>query len=116
MFPLSPGGGKRPARHVDFESPPTAHHNPLDPYRQHTGFRLRTDTQLEEYVREQTQMARRENARAQAEEAERVRPGAHNPRRRKTTVWGVRAKGLPCKDFTKEGQVYAPELGPDVYI
>ncbi|XP_076154839.1 F-box and WD repeat domain containing protein 10B [Alosa pseudoharengus] len=121
--------GKRPGRHVEFKAPLAPpgghhnplgppgghHHNPLDPFREHGGFQLRTDTQLEAYVRQETQRARRENARARAE-AQRLHPGGHDPRRRKMTVWRVRVKGLPHEDFTKEDQVYAPELGPDVYI
>ncbi|XP_062382976.1 F-box and WD repeat domain containing protein 10B [Sardina pilchardus] len=113
---------KRPSvRHVEFEAPPAspvivaAPHNPLDPFREHADFRLRTDTQLAAYVRQETQRAWREYARARAE-AQRLHPAGHDPRRRKMTVWRVRVKGLPHEDFTKEDQVYAPELGPDVYI
>lgn len=48
---------KHTSRHVDFDiSGKSRHfHNPLDPFREGGGFQLRTDTQLEEYKRTQTQ-------------------------------------------------------------
>ncbi|KAL2078689.1 hypothetical protein ACEWY4_026374 [Coilia grayii] len=129
--PASPSPPARPlrrgpnAKRVEFESPSppkASHHNPLDPYREHGGFQLRTPAQLEEYVRQQMERGRRENARG-AERGDR----SGSPRdpsqqqwrrrqRRRMTVWGRRVRGLPHQDFSQERQVYAPELGPDVYI
>ncbi|XP_036427711.1 CMT1A duplicated region transcript 1 protein [Colossoma macropomum] len=97
---------KHPGRHVDFDLPskPRRAHIPLDPFRERGGFQLKTDTELEELIQAQAQLHHMPTHTAE-----------DNERQRKT-AWKLKIKGVPPYDYTKEDQVYAPELGEDTYI
>ncbi|XP_064423698.1 F-box and WD repeat domain containing protein 10B isoform X2 [Latimeria chalumnae] len=77
----------------------------LDPYRNHTDFCLRTPKQQEEYERKWAfhyNMTHKVVTRSKDQESKKA--------------WLMKIKGLPIDEFTKEGKVAAPELGPNVYI
>ena len=97
---------KNPGRHVDFDLPskPRTVHIPLDPFRERGGFQLKTDTELEELIQAQAQLNHMPTYTAE-----------DNERQRKT-AWKLKIKGVPPNGYTKEDQVYAPELGEDTYV
>ncbi|KAK6301661.1 hypothetical protein J4Q44_G00277140 [Coregonus suidteri] len=101
---------KRPGRHVDFEMPnkTISQYNPLDPFRERGAFRLHTDTQLEEYFRVQNHQMNQ-----LGEGCYRTKEDQDRQRKR---VWKMKVKGVPALDFPKQDQVYAPELGHEIYI
>nr|XP_046211244.1 F-box/WD repeat-containing protein 10-like [Oncorhynchus gorbuscha] len=101
---------KRPGRHVNFEMPnkTISQYNPLDPFRERGAFRLHTDTQLEEYFRVQNHQLNQ-----QGEGCYRTR---EDQDRQRKGVWKRKVKGVPALDFPKQDQVYAPELGHEIYI
>ncbi|KAM6951047.1 F-box/WD repeat-containing protein 10 [Aplochiton taeniatus] len=86
--------------------PPASEFNPLDPLRERGFFRLLTDSQLENYVRAQSQSNKKEQPPAKTK-------SQNGP---KETVRKTKVRVKPVPDDPREGQVYAPELGPDVYI
>ncbi|XP_030630705.1 CMT1A duplicated region transcript 1 protein [Chanos chanos] len=77
---------------------------PLDPFREHSAFQLRTDTQLEEYIRDLTKCHQQ------------MSECGDNQEKRWETMWKMRLRGVPITEFTRKDQVYAPELGLDTYI
>uniref|UniRef100_A0AAR2KXY3 Uncharacterized protein n=1 Tax=Pygocentrus nattereri TaxID=42514 RepID=A0AAR2KXY3_PYGNA len=79
-------------------------HIPLDPFREHGGFQLKTDTELEELIQTQAQLHHMPTHTAEDNE------------RQCKTAWKLKIKGVPPNDYKKEDQVYAPELGEDTYI
>ncbi|KAL7869519.1 hypothetical protein AOLI_G00135070 [Acnodon oligacanthus] len=97
---------KNPGRHVDFDLPNKSRtvHIPLDPFREHGGFQLKTDTELEELIQTQAQLHHMPTHTTEDNE------------RQCKTAWKLKIKGMPPNDYTKEEQVYAPELGKDTYI
>uniref|UniRef100_A0A3B1JC25 F-box and WD repeat domain containing 10 n=1 Tax=Astyanax mexicanus TaxID=7994 RepID=A0A3B1JC25_ASTMX len=100
---------KHPGRHVDFEMPgnPRKSHIPLDPFRKHTNFQLKTDSELQELLQSQcTELHHTQNH---------THTQNHKEKQRRT-AWKLKIKGLPPNDYMKQGQVYAPELGEDIYI
>ena len=55
--------------------------------------------------------------RAQAQSQERDQgSSARKQERQRKRMLRMKRKGHPMTDYTKENQVYAPELGPDAYI
>lgn len=97
---------KHPGHQVNFEMPrkPRMAHVPPDPYRDHGGFQLKTDTELEEFAQTQAQLHHTRTHTSEDQE------------RRRKTAWKLKIKGLLPNDYTKQDQVYAPELGEDTYI
>uniref|UniRef100_W5N6G1 F-box and WD repeat domain containing 10 n=1 Tax=Lepisosteus oculatus TaxID=7918 RepID=W5N6G1_LEPOC len=98
-----------PQRHVRFEQCPAesgpSKHYPVDPFREHSGFRLQTFTQRQQ---SQQNQARQHEAALSQEASDRDKQSKR--------AWLMKVKGLPIGDFLKEGQVFAPELGHDSYI
>uniref|UniRef100_A0A4W4FA76 Uncharacterized protein n=1 Tax=Electrophorus electricus TaxID=8005 RepID=A0A4W4FA76_ELEEL len=85
--------GKHPDHRVETSGiKPTKTRNTLDPFRERGGFQLRTDTEVEEL----TQAQLRE--------------------RRHGTAWKMKIRSVSAHDYTKEEQVYAPELGGHTYV
>ncbi|XP_022525009.2 F-box and WD repeat domain containing protein 10B isoform X1 [Astyanax mexicanus] len=100
---------KHPGRHVDFEMPgnPRKSYIPLDPFRKHTNFQLKTDSELQELLQSHcTELHHTQNH---------THTQNHKEKQRRT-AWKLKIKGLPPNDYMKQGQVYAPELGEDIYI
>ncbi|XP_046888669.1 CMT1A duplicated region transcript 1 protein [Hypomesus transpacificus] len=97
----------RPGHRVDFQMPgkTTPAHRALDPFRERGGFSLHTDSQLEEVLRAQAQSQERDQG-----------SSARKQERQRKRMLRMKRKGHPMTDYTKENQVYAPELGPDAYI
>ncbi|XP_072523464.1 F-box and WD repeat domain containing protein 10B [Salminus brasiliensis] len=97
---------KHPGRHVGFEMPdsPRKAHIPLDPFRKHGNFQLKTDSELQELVQSQAELHPTPAHTLQDKEKQRKK------------AWKLKIKGVPPSDYTKEDQVYAPELGKDTYI
>uniref|UniRef100_UPI003AAADEC9 F-box/WD repeat-containing protein 10-like n=1 Tax=Centroberyx gerrardi TaxID=166262 RepID=UPI003AAADEC9 len=80
--------------------------DPMDTFREQVSFRLLTDMQLKEHVRVLSQdSAGRQQRRSKTAED-----------RQRRMIWRMKIKGLSSSDYTKEDQVYAPELGHDTYI
>ncbi|XP_029456159.1 CMT1A duplicated region transcript 1 protein isoform X2 [Rhinatrema bivittatum] len=76
-----------------------------NPYREKSGFQLMTAKQMKEYREEkalQYQTAQAKILVCKQKESK--------------NAWLRKIKGLPIDDFTKEGKIAAPELGPDVFI
>ncbi|XP_078140371.1 F-box/WD repeat-containing protein 10-like [Centroberyx gerrardi] len=99
---------KRPGQHVRFAvlGPPATRDDPMDTFREQVSFRLLTDMQLKEHVRVLSQdSAGRQQRRSKTAED-----------RQRRMIWRMKIKGLSSSDYTKEDQVYAPELGHDTYI
>ncbi|KAL0983783.1 hypothetical protein UPYG_G00132750 [Umbra pygmaea] len=96
--------GKGPGRRMDFmmENKTTGQYNPLDPFREHGAFVLLTDSQLEDYVRAQNPHGGEGSSRTREEEEEQ-------------RTMKMKVKGVSATNYTKLHQVYAPELGHDVY-
>ncbi|XP_053148234.1 F-box and WD repeat domain containing protein 10B isoform X2 [Hemicordylus capensis] len=79
-------------------------HTP-NPYRLNSGFKLLTTHQMKEY----------EEAKVTEYQVNKTKDRANRQKECKN-AWLRKIKGLPIDDFTKEGKVFAPELGENVYI
>lgn len=80
----------------------------INSLRERGAFRLHTDTQLEDYFRVQNHQLNQ-----QGEGCYRTR---EDQDRQRKGVWKMKVKGVPALDFPKQDQVYAPELGHEIYI
>uniref|UniRef100_A0A4W3JTA3 Enkurin domain-containing protein n=1 Tax=Callorhinchus milii TaxID=7868 RepID=A0A4W3JTA3_CALMI len=78
---------------------------PMDPYRNRSGFYLRTLKEQKEY----TERIAQSHSKSQEMETEQKDKASRQ-------AWLRRVKGLPIEYFTKEGMLSAPELGSNSYI
>ncbi|XP_030063946.1 CMT1A duplicated region transcript 1 protein [Microcaecilia unicolor] len=76
-----------------------------NPYREKSGFQLMTVKQMKEYREE----------RALHYQTAQAKILVYKQKESKN-AWLRKIKGLAIDDFTKEGKIAAPELGPDVFI
>nr|XP_033816684.1 CMT1A duplicated region transcript 1 protein [Geotrypetes seraphini] len=76
-----------------------------NPYRDKSGFQLMTVKQMKAYKEERALYY--ETAKAKI---------LVSKQQESKNAWLRKIKGLPIDDFTKEGKIAAPELGPDVFI
>ncbi|XP_043924738.1 CMT1A duplicated region transcript 1 protein-like [Protopterus annectens] len=77
----------------------------VDPYRIHSGFKLLTVTQQQEH-----------EAKIKFQQSESQKKILQDKNKECKKAWLRKIKGLPIENFTKQGKVAAPELGPDTYI
>ncbi|XP_076855478.1 F-box and WD repeat domain containing protein 10B [Brachyhypopomus gauderio] len=82
--------GKPPGRRVDMETSdikPMKAHNPLDPFREHGGFQLKTDTEVEEFIQAQSDLHR---------------PTTHAKVTEKQcrTAWKLKIRGVSARGYT----------------
>ncbi|RXN02136.1 F-box/WD repeat-containing protein 10 [Acipenser ruthenus] len=102
MTPNRMGIFRTPTKQVTFKEASVKIESPKqrDPYREHSMFRLWTAKQEKQAC--QHSLAEKKETDDRDAECKRA--------------WLMKVKGLPIADFTKDGQVAAPELGYGVYI